>query len=146
MLEIVSDIGDVRGLRDPRFGEPASLFGLGSRVIEFEDAQMVGRLKSIGEGVETRAENDNLPHALLDRPGRAILREAAAHRDEQAQTPPLRPFPGARDGVVSVLPQDGERERVGEYGSALENLMRGAIPRHADRGSARLSVLHGPGR
>ena len=73
-----------------------------------------------------------------------ILGEPAAHGDEQAQRPPLRPFPGERDGVVGVRPQDRKRERVGEHEPALDDLVRRPVPRRAKRGYACLSVLHGP--
>ena len=142
-LEIVNDVGDVSGFGDLRFGEPASLVVLGRGMIELEHAHVLGRLESIGEGVETRAQNQNLLHALSNRAARRILREPAAHRDEQAQRPTFRPFLGESDGVVCVRPEDGERKRVGEDEAALENLVRRPASRGADRGSARLSVLHG---
>ena len=74
--------------------------------------------------------------------GRRILGEAAAHGDEQAQTPPLRPFPGERDGVVGVRPQDRKRERIGEDEAPLKDLMRRPVSRRAKRGHARLSLSH----
>ena len=103
VLEIVSDVGDVSGLDDLRFGEPASLVALGRGMIELEHAHVLGRFKSIGEGVETRAQNQNLLRALSDRAARRILREPAAHRDKQAQRATFRPFLGESDGVVGVL-------------------------------------------
>jgi len=63
--------------------------------------------------------------------------------DEQAQTSPLRPFPGERDGVIGVWPEDTQRERVGEDEASLEDLMGRPVSRRADRGHARLSLLHG---
>ena len=66
----------------------------------------------------------------------------ATHRDEETQGPPLGLLLGERDCVVGVLPEDGERERIGEGDPALENLMGRAMPRRAEGGSARLSVLH----
>ena len=126
-----------------RLGEPAPLLGLRRRMIELEDAQVLGPLEPIGEGVETRAQHQDLPHAFFDRTARRVLGEAAAHGDEQAQAPPLRPFPGERDGVVGVWPEDRKRERVGEDEAPLEDLMRRPVSRRAKRGHARLSVLHG---
>ena len=112
-------------------------------MVELEDAQIVGRLQSVSEGVETRAQHQDLPHAVFDRQGRRILGEAAAHGDEQAQRPPLRPLPGESDGAFSVRPQDRKRERIGEDEAPLEDLMRGPVSRRAQRGHARLSVSHG---
>ena len=68
-LEIVSDVRNMLRLGDLRLGEPASLFGLGRRMIELEHPQIVGRLKAIGEGVETGAQHQDLPHAVFDRMG-----------------------------------------------------------------------------
>ena len=126
-----------------RLGEPASLLGLRRRMIELEHPQIVGRLKSIGEGVETGAQHQDLPHAVCDRRARRVLGETAAHRDKQAQASPLRPFLGERDGALGVWPEDRERERVGEDEPPLEDLMRRPVTRRAKRGHARLSVLHG---
>ena len=75
--------------------------------------------------------------------GRRVLGETAAHGDEQAQRPPLRPFLGERDGVVSVWPEDTKRERVGEDEPSLEDLMRRPVTRRAERGHACLPVSHG---
>jgi len=99
----VSDIGDVLGLGDLRLGEASSLVGLRRRVIELEQAQALARLEPVGEGVEPRAEHENLLHALRNRATRRILGKSATHRDEQAQGPPLRPFLGEGDRVVGVL-------------------------------------------
>ncbi len=143
LFEIMRDIGDMRGLGDLRPRKPAPLLGLRRRMIELEDPQVGGRLESIGEGVETGAEHQDLPHAFFDRTGRRVLGEPAAHGDEQAQTSPLRPFPGERDGVVGVWPEDTKRERVGEDEASLEDLMRRPVSRRADRGHACLSLLHG---
>ena len=131
------------GLGDLRLGEPAPLLGLGRWMIELEDAQPVGRLEPIGEGVETGAQHQDLAHAVFDRMGRRVLGETAAHRDKKAQRPPLRPFRGERDGAVGVWPEDAKRERVGEHEAALEDLMRRPMSRRAKRGHACLSVLHG---
>ena len=128
MLEIVSDISDVRGLRDLRFGQPASFVGLRRGVIELEKAEIACLLEPIGESVETRAYNQNLPQPLTNGAARAILGEAAAHGDEQAQRPPLRPLPGQRDGAFGVWPQDRKRERIGENEAPLEELMRRPFP------------------
>jgi len=143
MLEIVRNIGDVLGLGDPRFGESSSLVGLRRGMIELEDAEIAGRLETVGEGVETGAEHDDLPQPLLDRGPRRILGKAAAHGDEEAQGPTLRPLPAKRDGFIRVRPEDGERERIGEDEPMFENLVRRPVSRRADRRSARLSVLHG---
>ena len=83
-FEIVSDVRDVRRLGDLRLGEPAPLLGLRRRMIELEDAHVLGPLKSIGESVETRAQHQDLPHAFFDRMDRRVLGETAAHGDEQA--------------------------------------------------------------
>ena len=115
-------------------------------MIELEDAHVLGPLEPIGEGVETGAQHQDLPHAFFDRTGRRILGEAAAHRDEQAQASPLRPFLGERDGALGVRPEDAKRERVGEHEPPLEDLMRRPVSRRAKRGHARLSLLHGPRR
>ena len=68
-FEIVGDISDMRGFGDVRLGEAASLFGLGRRMIELEHSEVVGRLESIGERVETGAEHQNLSRAVVDRTG-----------------------------------------------------------------------------
>ena len=94
----------MRRFGDLRLSEPASLLGLRRRVIELENPQIVGQLKSIGEGVETRAQDQDLPHALFDGAARGILGKAAAHGDEQAQGPPLRLLLGEGDGAVGVWP------------------------------------------
>ena len=94
----------MRRFGDLRLVEPAPLLGLRRRMIELEDAQILGPLKPIGESVETGAQHQDLPHAVCDRMGRRILGEPAAHRDEQAQASPLRPFLGERDGAVGVRP------------------------------------------
>ena len=142
VLEIMGDVRDMPRFCDLRFGEAPSLVALGRGMIELEYGEIPGRGKTVGEGVETRAEHQDLPHALVDCPARRVLREAAAHRDEETQGPPLRLFLGERDRFVRVLPEDGERERVGEYDPALENLMRRSMARRANRGAARLPMLH----
>ena len=143
MLEVVRDVGHMRGLGDLSLGEPAALVALGRRMVELEEAQPLGRLQPIGEGVEARAKHQDLPHALVNRPAGRVLGEAAAHRDEETQGPPPRLFLGERDRFVCVCSQDTKRERVGEYDPALENLMRRSVPGSADGGAARLSLLHG---
>ena len=112
-------------------------------MIELEDPQIMGLLESIGEGVETSAEHQDLPYAVRDRTARRVLGEAAAHRDKQTQTSPLRTFSGERDGVVGVRPEDTKRQRVGEDEAMLHDLVRRPVSRRADRGHARLSLLHG---
>ena len=102
-FEVVSDVGDMGGLGDLRLAQPAPLLGLGRWMIELEDAQVVRPLEPVGEGVEACAQHQDLPHAFFDRMGRRVLGEPAAHRDEQAQASPLRPFLGERDGAVGVL-------------------------------------------
>jgi hypothetical protein len=67
VFEIVGDIGDIGRFGDLRLYEPASLLGLRRRMIELEDPQIGGALESIGEGVETCAEHQDLPHAFFDR-------------------------------------------------------------------------------
>ena len=142
MLEIVRDIGDMARFRDSRVGEPAPLVALGRGMIEFEDPQILGPPNPIGEGVEARAEYEDLPHAVSHRAVSHILGEAAAHGDEEPQRPPLGPLFGQRDRLVGVSPEDHERQRVGEDDPALENLMGRPMPGRANRGAARLSVLH----
>ena len=112
-------------------------------MIELEHPEIVGRLKPIGEGVETRAQHQDLPHAICDCTARRVLGETAAHRNKKAQASPLRPVPGKRDSVVGVWPEDWERERVGKDQSPLEDLMGCPMTCRADRGHARPSVLHG---
>ena len=114
------DMGEVRRLGDLRLRQPPPLVGLRRRMVELEDAQSVGGLEPIGEGVEARAEHHNLPDAFANRAPRRILREAAAHRDEQAQRPPFRPFPGERERCFGVRPEDRERKRIGEDEAPLE--------------------------
>ena len=41
---------------------------------------------------------------------------------------------GKRDRFVRVLPENGERERVGKDNPALDNLMRRPMARRANRG------------
>ena len=142
MLEIVRDIRDMSRFRDIRVGQPALLVALGRGMIELEDAQSLGPLKPIGECVQARAEYENLPHALSHRAASHILGEAAAHGDEEPQRPPLGPLFGQRDRLVGVSPEDRERQRVGEDDPALENLMGGPMSGRADRGHARLSLMH----
>ena len=67
VLEIVRDIGDMPRFRDSRVGQPAPLVALGRGMIELEDPQILGPLNPIGEGVEARAEDEDLPHALSHR-------------------------------------------------------------------------------
>ena len=142
VLEVMGDVGHMRRLGDLSLGEAAALVALGRRMVELEEAQPLGRLKAIGEGVEARAKHEDLPHAPVDGPAGRVLGEATAHRDEETQGPPLRLFLGERDRIVGVCSQDTKRERVGEYDPALENLMRRSVPRRADGGAARLSLLH----
>jgi hypothetical protein len=132
----------MRRFGDLRLGESASLLGLRRRMIELEDAHLLDSLESIGEGVETRAQHQDLPHAFFDRTGRRVLGEPAAHRDEQAQASSLRPFLGECDGAVGVRPEDAKRERIGEDEPPLEDLMRRPVSRRAKRGHACLPVLH----
>jgi hypothetical protein len=139
----VSDVRDMRRLGDLRLGESASLLGLRRRMIELEDPQFRGPLESIGESVETGAQHQDLPHAFLDRMGRRILGEAAAHGDEKAQTSPLRALPGERDGAVGLRPEDAKRKRIGEHEPPLEDLVRRPVSRRAKRGHTCLPVLHG---
>jgi hypothetical protein len=141
-FEIVSDVRDVRRFGDLRLGKPAAFFGLGRWMIELEDAQVPGRLEPIGEGVEAGAQDQDLLHAFFDRMGRRVLGETAAHGDEQAQRPPLRPFLGERDGALGVLAQDPERQRIGEDEPPLEDLMRRPVTRRAKRGHTCVSLLH----
>ena len=75
-------------------------------MIELEDAHVLGGLEPIGESVETGAQDQDLPDALFNGAARRVLGEPAAHRDEQAQGPPLRALLGERYGVVGVLPED----------------------------------------
>ena len=49
---------------------------------------------------------------------------------------------GKRDRFVRVLPEDGERKRIGKDNPALENLMRRSVARRANRGAARPPMLH----
>ena len=134
----------MRRLGDFRLGKPASLLGLRRRMIEFEDAHILGRLEPIGEGIEPGAQHQDLRHAFFNRIGRRVLGETAAHGDEQPQASPLRPFLGERDSVVGVWPEDAKRQRVGEDEPPLEDLMRRPVTRCAKRGHACLPVLHGP--
>ena len=101
------------------------------------------RLEPVGEGVEPGAEDEDLPHARLDRTAGGILGEAAAHGDEEAQAPPLRPRLGERDRLLGVTAENAKRQRVGEKHAALERLMRRPMPRRAERRAARLTVFHG---
>jgi hypothetical protein len=59
-----------------------------------------------------------------------------------SSAPPLGLFLGQRDRLVGVLPEDRERERVGEDDPAFENLMGSPMSGRADRGAARLSLTH----
>ena len=58
------------------------------------------------KAIETGAEQEDLPHAFVDHMARGILREPAAHRDEQAQTSPLRTLSGEGYGAVGVWAQN----------------------------------------
>ena len=137
------DMGEVRRLGDLRLRQPPPLVGLRRRMVELEDAQSVGGLKPVGEGVEARAEHHNLPDAFVNRAPRRVLREAAAHRDEQAQRSPFRPFRGERERCFGVWSQDRERKRIGEDEAPLDDLVSGPVSRGADGGSTCLSVQHG---
>ena len=90
-------------LGDSRVGEPAPLVALGRGMIEFKDPQTLGPLNPIREGVEARAEHEDLLHALSHCAASHILGEAAAHGDEEAQGPPLGLLLGERDRLVGVL-------------------------------------------
>ena len=142
VFEVVSDKDHVRRLSNLRLSEPAPLLGLRRRIIELEDAHVLGRLEAIGESIETRAHDQDLPDAFFNGSASRVLGETAAHGDEQAQGPPLRPFPGERDRALGVLPQDRKRERIGEHEAALEHLMRRPMSGRAKRGHACLSLLH----
>jgi hypothetical protein len=142
VLEIVRNIGDMRRLGDSRLSQPSPLVALGRGMIEFENSQILGALNPIGEGVQARAEHENLPQALGHRAASHILGEAAAHGDEEAQGPPLGLLLGQRDRFLGVLPEYAERERVGENDPVLEYLMCGPVSGRADRGAARLSLSH----
>jgi hypothetical protein len=127
---------------DLRFGQPTPLFALCRGMIELEDAQTLGWLKSIGEGVETRAEHKDLPHTLFNRAACGILGKAAAHGNEQTQRPPLRLLLGERNRLIRILSEDPKRQRISEDKPALENLVRRSVSRRADRSAARMPVLH----
>ena len=83
VLEVVTDKGDMRRLGDPRLREPASLLGLRRGMIEFEDAHVLGRLEPIGESIEARAHDQDLSDAFFNGSASQVLRETAAHGDEQ---------------------------------------------------------------
>ena len=56
-------------------------------MIDLEDAQLRKRI-AIGEGVESRAEDDVLPDAVRYRRRQRILGEPAAHDEERAKVRP----------------------------------------------------------
>ncbi len=65
-LEIVGDVSDMSGFGDPRFGEASALVGLRRRMVELEDAEIASRPEPIGESIETRAHDQDLPRAVTD--------------------------------------------------------------------------------
>ena len=115
-------------------------------MIELEDAHVLSWLEPIGESIEARAHDQDLSDAFFNGSASRVLGETAAHGDEQAQGPPLRALPGERNRMIGVLPEDRKRKRVGEHEAALEHLMRRPMSRRAERGDARLSLLHGARR
>ena len=146
VLEVVADEGHMRRLGDAGASEAAALVALGRRMVELEHLEaVIGlelSLEPVGERVEPRAENEDLPHAPADRnPGR-VFGESAAHGDEDPQAPPLGPLPGERERLPGVLAENGERQRIGENSAALQRLMRRPMPRRAERRAACAPVLH----
>ena len=135
-------IDGMRRLDDARRGEPAALLGLRRGMVELEEEQVLRRLEAIGESVEPGAEDDELPDACGDGGFRRVLGEAAAHGDEDPQRPLLRRRRAPRDRLFGVVAEDAKRQRIGEHETALEPLMRRPMPRRAEGGPARLTVLH----
>ena len=83
-IKVMRHIDEVSRRRDARLGQTLALVSLSSRVIELEDSQLFRGLEPIGEGVEPRAEDDDLQHPSPNRAARRILCKSAAHRNEQA--------------------------------------------------------------
>jgi hypothetical protein len=68
----------MRRLGDARLSEPPALVALRRRVIEFEDSQALSALEPVGERVEPRAEDEDLPHAPANRDLCGVFGETAA--------------------------------------------------------------------
>jgi hypothetical protein len=141
-LEVMRHVDDMRRLGDARHSEPPTLVALRRRMIEFENSEAVRAFEPVGERVEPRAEDEDLPHAPPNRDLRGVFGETAAHGHEKPQAPLLRVLPCGVKGVFGVVAENGKRQRVGENNTALERLMRSSSPRRAQRGLACASVLH----
>jgi hypothetical protein len=127
-----------------------ALVALRRRMIEFEDSQALSALEPVGERVEPRAEDEDLPHAPSNRDLCGVFGETAAHGDEEPEAPLLWMLPRSVERVFGVVSENGKRQRVRKNSAALEGLMRRSSPRRAERSSACASVLHearsyGPG-
>ena len=84
--KVVTDKGDMLrfgGNPAPERAGAASRLGRG--MIEFEDAHVLGRLEPIGESIEARAHDQDLSDAFFNGSASRVLRETAAHGDEQTQ-------------------------------------------------------------
>ena len=95
-------------------------------MVHLDDAQPVVRV-AVGEGVQARAQDDELVDPRRHRVGEDLLGEPAAGAHEPAH-PVVAALPGAGDEVVGIVARDAHRERVVEDRSSLEQLVHGAVP------------------
>ena len=133
----------MRGRRDFGGGEATALLRLRRGMIDLEDAQARFGFQAIRESVEPRPEHDDLPDAFGNRAVRCVLGDAAAHGDAEPQAPPAGVFGGLGQRALGVLPENAQRQRIGENPPALKHLMRRPMPGGANRSAAELGRLHG---
>ncbi len=136
-LEIDRHEGERRRDRDRRRGELLALPLLRGGVVHLEHAHRRTGRRPVRVRIEAGAKHHELPHAARDRGRQRIVREVRADRDERAHAAPLGLVSRLLDESVGVLAEDPHGERIGEDPAALEHLMRGAMPRGAERGAAR---------
>jgi hypothetical protein len=128
--------------RNARGLQAFSLPRLGGRVIDFKDTEPVLRWVAIRVGVQAGAQDHQLRGSLVHRRGEGILRQTRPGGDEQAHTAAQRIFLSATQDGFLVLAEDAHGERVGEDFSLFQKLVRGAMSRGGEGGSAWLSRLH----
>jgi hypothetical protein len=112
-------------------------------MVHLEHADPVVRERvPVGEGVEARAEHDDLTGSVDHVSGEGVLGDPVAHRDEDPHRCPARRGPGVVHHAVGVVAQDPQGQRVAEDPPVLEDLVGGSVPGGAPGRAARSSVLH----
>ena len=141
-VEVVRHIDGMRRLDDARRGEPAALLGLRRGMVELEEEQVRRRLEAVGE-VSSPAPRTTIcltpaATAAFAASSAKRLRMAMKIRNGRCSGAAVRP----RDRLLGFVAEDAKRQRIGEHETALEPLMRRPMPRRAEGGPARLTVLH----